>query len=442
MREWGLSEEITRLVLPSSDGSPPTLRLHLRELEWWLNESNFSLLPKFISPDLIKITISTNVPALPHETVEEWGQDLPDEVVPIVRSAIKLFPSSLQVFFVALGSGTQTHLTEDISAFVLERGDGLREFTTNVVLSTQAIVHLIKLPHLRGWITEQRPPEVAELIHHGVPDGAASLLPSLGVLRLQNETALGWFSLFEAAKSRTPPWTVAGDNLPQISFHHPTFLPVDSALISRLLPLASLVDVEIGMGCLLGHCASRITDQDAERLAIALPRLEALSLCEQPCHADTCPTTIRSLLSFSIHCPKLRYLSVHFRTASLRADMLDMLAYVCSQGLHSRPKCVLKELVTGGMHFEMSDYDPVLISIGMLIIFPSLTKFITKYFERSGPVWDRLEILVGLLGQTDTTEELMVCLNGARGPAENGVHAHSVVRLRVPSGLGDERGRV
>ena len=80
-------------------------------------------------------------------------------------------------------------------------------------------------------------------------------------------------------------------------------------------------------------------DEDVERLAIALPKLEAVSLGEWPCMpADTCPTTIRSLLSFSIHCLKLRYLNTHFRTANLRVDVMDMFVNAYSQGLHLRPE--------------------------------------------------------------------------------------------------------
>ena len=41
-----------------------------------------------------------------------------------------------------LGIGSQTHFnTEEISDFILERGEVLREFDTNSVLPTQAIVH-------------------------------------------------------------------------------------------------------------------------------------------------------------------------------------------------------------------------------------------------------------------------------------------------------------
>ena len=440
VREWGLSEEITQLILPPSDEIPPILPLYLRELDWWLNETNLPFLLKFLSPDLTKININTNAPIGPTETFKPWDE-IPDEVFTIIRSAIEMFPSAgLQKLDVILGVGPKTNLTEEISAFILERGEALQDLCTNSVLSTQAIVHLMKLPHFSSWVTEQGPPPVTELVRHGVPDGAASLFPSLRGLTFTSEVAfVGWLSLFEAAKSRTPPWTIAGDGLPGLSYGNST-LPVDSTLISKLLPHGSLVDVKIGLNCsLFRPCASRFTDQDAERLATALPKLEALSLCEWPCDADTCPTTIRSLLSFSIHCPKLRYLSIHFRTANLRTDVLNMLDYAYAHGLHSRPKCVLKELVVGEMPIELADYDPRLISMGMLMIFPSLTNFVTK-----SPTWSRLEPLVKALGQTegivDLTEKLMMCLRAVREPVGDGTPGRSAVSFHLSSGLAGECG--
>ena len=81
VREWMLSDELTRLVLPSQDGSPPTLPLHLRELEWQLEETNPPFLPNFLSPHLTTIIITTNAHhTFPPETAELW-LEIPDEVV-------------------------------------------------------------------------------------------------------------------------------------------------------------------------------------------------------------------------------------------------------------------------------------------------------------------------------------------------------------------------
>ena len=138
VREWGISEEITRLVLPSSDGTPPDLALYLQELIWRLNETNSSFLLNFLSPYLTTIVISTDELTDHNETVEPWDE-LPDEVVPMMRTAIEMFPYSARIVCLRLGIGPETRLTEDVSAYVLGCREALREFATNVVLSTQAI---------------------------------------------------------------------------------------------------------------------------------------------------------------------------------------------------------------------------------------------------------------------------------------------------------------
>lgn len=409
MREWGLSEELTRLVLPPSNGSPPVLSLHLRELTWWLSRTNLSFLPKFLTPHLTTIAISTG--ALSAFGVAESWDKLPDDIVPIICSVIKMFPSSLRALCVKLGVGPETRLTEEVSAYVLECGESLRVFGTNAVLSNQAIAHIMQLPELRNWATEQGPPQVTDLIHHGIPDDVASLFPSLEGLDLREEMALEWLSLFEVAKNRSPPWIMARDSLSQVSYHHPT-LPIDSSLISRFLSFPELSDVRISMRCIPGRCRSQITDEDVGRLATALPKLEALSLGELSCNSNTCPTTIRSLLVLSIHCPKLRYLNIHFRTGSLQADTLDMLGDAYSRGLHLRPKCALKTLVTQGMLVDFLAHNPVFISIGMLMVFPSLTGFVQSIIPDA---WAHLEAMVKLLGSVPElpalTEGLMRVLN-------------------------------
>ena len=119
MREWGLSKRTTRPVVPAPDGTPPVLRFHLRELNWWLNETNLTFFPEFLSPHLKRIAIFTNPVVAPHVAVEPWDEKLPDEAVPKMRSAIKKFPSSLQSLYIYLGGVPETRLTEDISAFIL-----------------------------------------------------------------------------------------------------------------------------------------------------------------------------------------------------------------------------------------------------------------------------------------------------------------------------------
>ena len=437
MREWGLSTKLTRLVVPASAETPPALQLHLRELNWWLNETTTPYLQHFLSPHLTAIVITTNSFTQPGETVEPWDE-LPDEVLPMMRSAITMFPSSLQSLSIYLGDDQETRLTEEISAYVLGCGESLLDFSTNLVLSTQAIVHLMKLPNLCIWVTKQGPPRVTDLIRHGVPDGVTSLFPSLEKLDMRSEAALEWLSLLEAAKKRTSPWIIAGGSLPILAYYHPT-LPIDSSLVSRFLPFAGLVSLNLktGMGCFMEPCVSQFTDQDVERLAIALPKLEALTL-GWPCDSDTCPTTVRSLLFLSVHCTKLNYLNIHFRMASLQADMVDTLGYAYLEGLHSKPKCALESLVAGGMRLQSTE-DIAVLSIGLLMIFPSLTKVVSTY-----PDWTQLEVMMKALGLLEgtqaMTENFMRCVKEVREAAENGVLARSAVSSCLSPGLVGECG--
>ena len=438
VHEWVLSRDFTQLVLPVSAGTPPVLRLHLEELRWWLNETNLPFLLSFLSPHLKKIVITASWFVRPGEILAPGEERLPDWAVPVIRSAIKVLPSSLQILCIQLGSGPYAHLTEEVSALILRCGKSLQEFSTNSVLSTQAIVHLMKLPNLRTWATEQGPPQVMDLIRQGVPDGVVSLFSSLEALDLLDEAALEWLPLFEVTKSRTPPWIMAGNGLPIISYR--STLPADSSLISRFLPLTSLVNILIDMECHFRPCVSQLTDQDVERPAIAPPKLEALTLGGLPCSADTCPTTVRSLLFLSVNCTGLKHLNIHFRVANLQVDILDTLCYAYSQGLHSRPKCALEALVTGEMHFKLADHNSTLVSLGMLMVFPSLVKFNTM-----STAWAELEVVMNVSRQVKgleaVTENLMRCLNEVRESVESGAPVRSIVSSRF-FGLISESGRV
>jgi len=118
-----------------------------------------------------------------------------------------------------------------------------------------------------------------------------------------------------------------------------------------------------------------------------------------------------------------------------------MLGDAYSQGLHSMPKCILKTLVTKGMRVDLSDYNPALISMTMLMIFPAMNKFIW-----SSPEWSRLEVLVGVLGQVRDmavlTEHLMRCLDEVREqPVGNpGIPVYPAVSSCLSLGSTGERG--
>jgi len=426
VREWNFSEDITRLFVPTSNNTHPFLRFTLRELHWWLNETNFLFVSTFLSSHLTKIDISTHFED-PNETVHPWLNKIPTEVVLEMRSVIKMFPSSVQFLGIYLGNGQETRLTEEISAFILGCGESLRQFHSNLVLSTEAVVHLMNLPNLVNWTTEQAPPHVTDLIRHGVPDGAASLFPSLEALDLGSEAALEWLSLLKAAKDRDLPWTMARNCLPYLRYTHSNLTIIDSTLFSRLLPFTDLVEISTGSGCFFGGtaCESRYSDQDVEGLAIALPRLEILMLGQWPCAANTCPTTFLSLLLLSIHCTKLKRLCIHFHMTNMLTEVMAMLDYAYSHDLHRRPKCALEMLVTGEQIPQLKDYEIELVSMGMAIIFPSLTQV-------EGTGWDRLRRMLMLFGMVQKHTDLMETIMRIRSLGSLAGHELAVSPLVSP----------
>ena len=133
---------------------------------------------------------------------------------------------------------------------------------------------------------------------------------------------------------------------------------------------------------------------------------------------------------------------MHFRTADLHGDMLDLLGYASSRGLHSKPESALRTLVTQEMTYKLSDQNSTLISIGTLLIFPSLTNFVS-----TSPGWARLEALVKALGQISglavLAEAWMGVLNEVRRLTETGVSAaYSTVSSPLSFGLTAECGSV
>ena len=111
---------------------------------------------------------------------------------------------------------------------------------------------------------------------------------------------------------------------------------------------------------------------------------------------------------------------------------MDILGYTYSQGLHLRPKSCLEALATGWIYIELVDYDPALISMGMLMIFPSLNKFVKRPLSYTRSLaWDQLEVLMKTFRQNgmaaNFTEKFMMHFNEARESGENGVPVRSAV---------------
>jgi len=131
---------------------------------------------------------------------------------------------------------------------------------------------------------------------------------------------------------------MADENLLILTYRCPT-LPVGLPLVFRFLPFVNLA----GARCFLQSHAP-LFNIHRSTLAIALPNLEALTLGEWLCSANTYPTVVCPS-SFPSSIP--RGWNIQVRTGNLRTNTLPTLGYPDSHGPHSRLECTSQVLVRG-----------------------------------------------------------------------------------------------
>ena len=57
------------------------------------------------------------------------------------------------------------------------------------------------------------------------------------------------------------------------------------------------------------------------------------------------------------------------------AEIMSMVDYASSHDLFQRPKCPLDTLVMGDQILHLEDHEIALVSVGIAVIFPFLTRF-------------------------------------------------------------------
>jgi len=135
---------------------------------------------------LKRVDISTNALVFPDGTVDPWIKTNPAEVVPKMRSTVKIYLPSIEFLIVYPGHGRETHLTGEISAFVLGCRESLQESHSSVVLLTGVVVRLMNFLNFHAESTEQGSPQVTDLINHEILDSTTPLFPSLKTLNLRS----------------------------------------------------------------------------------------------------------------------------------------------------------------------------------------------------------------------------------------------------------------
>jgi len=201
------------------------------------------------------------------------------------------------------------------------------------------------------------------------------IFPSLEQLHLDGPEALPWLHLLASYQNGTlrngSPSTTSNtstrESLEYIGC--PSNTIVDPTLLSSIITFRNLVALRVKSYCSDPEgCTFRLTDNDMENLATALPRLEMLEL-GRPCGFNSCSNTVASLLSISVHCLNLTVLETHFNTRTIVGDMQRLLDIDAGR---DKAKCKLKFLKSESLPFEVDGEDIETVVKGFRAIFPCL----------------------------------------------------------------------
>ena len=371
----GLEDNITIDALSCLSRNSPdgVLCPKLEHLVWRFDDSTVPLssFRLFFSPHLKRVTLST------YFRRHVFGPEL----VASLCEVVSCLPDSLENMCLMCGQGGEP-LKDAISSYVCRSGLSLRSFGSSEPLSDAAFEHLMQLPNLRSWIATHEPPRTPPL----------ATFPALEELHLYPE-ALPWLHLLAGnedgqLRSGLAPAAILsptiGETLKTLGF--PSHILVDPKLLSSISSFRNLVTVCVENDCCFyyyggGPCLFRLTDDNVESLAIALPSLVTLRL-GKVCDSETSRTTVYSLLSISVHCLELAHLEIHFNTLSI----VDDIQRLFNGGFgHDKPRCKLRILSVEYLPLEVREEDIGVIAAGFADIFPCLEAFsLGERRERGG----------------------------------------------------------
>ena len=365
------NRDITSDILSRiSSNTPDGLLFPRLERLFLVTQATRTMLPffrLFLSPQLKHVTLCTDfgLPEIP-----------PNQSVALVQ-IISSLPTSLEHLFVIAVEKEGGPVGDAISSFVCRCGSSLRSIGTRVPLLEAPIHHLMQLPNLRYWTTVQAPPRI-------IP---TTVFPSLEQLRLAEPAALPWIHLLTShgkhdprgGSTSTTSHTNARERLKSLDCPSDTI--VDSPLLACVATFQNLVTLHVYTQCPgTERCIFRLTDEDMGNFAATLPRLKNLEL-GQPCHSNSCDTTVASLISISTHCLDLVSLETHFNTVTIVGDIQRL---VDGGTGRDKAKCELRSLMVGFLPLVVSEEDIETVAVGLKVIFPCLTNISyqeSRWFE-------------------------------------------------------------
>ena len=289
---------------------------------------------------------------------------------------------TLNIEFSPLEDPLSTNVTTALSSFVLRCGSLLTEIVILVPLTDAAIRHIMQLPELTLWETKSRPPDVPGL-------SPLDTFPKLERIYLRSVEAINWLPFFKTDTYRASSNQVTHvprnrgpyQTLTTIYCDYAASCQVNAAFMSPVMLFRGLNTLHLEWICSTGWCGFRLTDDDVGEMAAALPNLTALDL-GSICSADSCQTTVASLLIISTCCKHLKVLRTHFRTGNLLHDLDSMPSNPRLHGLFQLPRCRVRGLCLSNAPVRMGSDCYKRVAEGFISIFPSI-----DWVYGNGRVW-------------------------------------------------------
>jgi len=367
-----VTEEILHII---SANSPNRIMCpQLRNLSWVVQPHTLPFYRLFLSPHLTTFSLKYR---------SHWGE-IPDEVLSGITSVVlELDNLSLRHLYLTIPARISPSLDSAVSSAVLRCGPSLESLSAPTPLSDAAVQHVMRLPNLTTWEGVNGPAGVSDLSLSGA-------FPELKALQLQAEASLEWLPLFWAAArhtssgqdSRAPFNHAPGQKLTVLECW--ADVSVDAAFMSPIMLFHGLIELMLESTCpSVGGCTFSLTDDDVAEIATALPRLR-IALFGRPCSANSCRTTVSSLVFLSTHCKSLELLELHFNTTNLRDELESVSVDPRPNDLPSSPGRFFS-LCMADAPYSMRDEDVVPMLTGFFRIFPSLGGI-----QGNGSGWYRL----------------------------------------------------
>ena len=371
----------------------------VQNLHWTVARSTLPYANLCFSPHLRQVAIY--IPS-------SEGTAVPPDILPTFASVISALPTStLRSISVNIDYDIpRTHFKDPLSSLVLRCGPSLTMFACRTPLSNEATNHLVHLPHLHSWITNDPPPNYSS---SSSPLPLPLIFPPLSRFHLGGAGARSWISLFRRLASGVPcvegatPLSKTRESLETLNvmeFPNPI---IDFSFVSPIQIFHNLACLNVLANChdrdRDGPCSFKLNDDDVTKLAMALPHLTFFRL-GSPCFENTCATTIVCLLSISVHCLELKSLAIHFNTANIVEDFKSVSTDPRFERLRSLPRCPLSRLEVWQTPLALDEPGFETVANGMVDTFPSL-----EYCDGIERIWKGLSDRIG--GPRENTPRLL-----------------------------------